>query len=141
MEKFSVSLPLTGEYLTTVRLTTGGLCALSGFDVDSTEDYKVCVTESLLILKRNGFKRAQICFEVGEMLACVVRGENRDETQEVDSLEEEISSIQGCYSRLVFFLPSPASLKPSCHRSFSNNIHSKTSIISIRQRRSIHLSR
>ena len=49
MEKFSVQLPLTGEYLTTVRLTTGGLCSLMGFDIDSAEDFKVCVTESLLI--------------------------------------------------------------------------------------------
>ena len=54
MDKFLVTLPLTGEYLTTVRLTTGGLCALAGFDVDEAEDYKVCVTESLLILK-HGF--------------------------------------------------------------------------------------
>ena len=91
MEQFSVTLPLTGEYLTTVRLTTGGLCALAGFDVDTTEDYKVCVTESLLILKRNGFQTAQICFEVGEMLSCIVRGENRAEDQNGDALEEEIS--------------------------------------------------
>lgn len=56
MENFCVSLPLSSEYLTTVRLTTGGLCALCGFDVDSAEDFKVCVTESLLILKRNGFR-------------------------------------------------------------------------------------
>jgi hypothetical protein len=38
MGKFSVTLPLTGEYLTTVRLTTGGLCALADFDVDASED-------------------------------------------------------------------------------------------------------
>ena len=50
MDKFSIRLPLTGEYLTTVRLTTAGLCSLAGLDVDFIEDYKVCVTESLLIL-------------------------------------------------------------------------------------------
>ena len=50
MNIFSITLPLTGEYLTTVRLTTGGICALADFDVDSTEDFKVCVTECLLIL-------------------------------------------------------------------------------------------
>ena len=75
MDKFSVTLPLTGEYLTTVRLTTGGLCALAGFDVESAEDYKVCVTESLLILKRNGFLKATIEFTVGESLACSICGE------------------------------------------------------------------
>ena len=60
MDKFSVTTPLTGEYLTTVRLTTGGLCALVGFDVETAEDYKVCVTESLLILKRNGFMTSKL---------------------------------------------------------------------------------
>ena len=90
MEKFSVSLPLTGEYLTTVRLTTGGLCSLVGFDVDLAEDYKVCVTESLLILKRNGFTRAEISFTVGESLACAVCGTEKGGKRE-DSIEDEIS--------------------------------------------------
>lgn len=90
MEKFSVSLPLTGEYLTTVRLTVGGLCSLVGFDVDLAEDYKVCVTESLLILKRNGFLRADLEFTVGETLACAVIGvDNGGEKEE--SIEDEIS--------------------------------------------------
>lgn len=90
MDKFSVTLPLTGEYLTTVRLTTGGLCALAGFDVDSTEDYKVCVTESLLILKRNGFANATIEFSVGEMLGCHIVGLNLG-VQVEESTENEIS--------------------------------------------------
>ena len=90
MEKFCVSLPLTGEYLTTVRLTTGGLCALAGFDVDAAEDYKVCVTESLLILKRNGFRSANIQFTVGETLGCLVCG--LDGGAEVEeTLEDDIS--------------------------------------------------
>lgn len=76
MEKFSVSMPLSNEYLTTVRLATGGLCALCGFDVDSAEDFKVCVTESLLILKRNGFQAAEISFGVGEKLSCTVSGQD-----------------------------------------------------------------
>lgn len=90
MEKFLVELPLTGEYLTTVRLTTGGLCALAGFDVDAAEDYKVCVTESLLILKRNGFTRASIAFTLGDALACNVCGNGKTGDKE-DSLEDEIS--------------------------------------------------
>ena len=90
MGKFSVTLPLTGEYLTTVRLTTGGLCSLVGFDVDGAEDYKVCVTESLLILKRNGFTTATIEFSVGEALACRVMGAEVGGEQE-DSFEDEIS--------------------------------------------------
>lgn len=90
MEKFSVTLPLTGEYLTTVRLTTGGLCALAGFDVDSAEDYKVCVTESLLILKRNGFNTATIDFTIAETLGCNVQGKDSSGERE-EGMEDEIS--------------------------------------------------
>lgn len=90
MEKFSVTLPLTGEYLTTVRLTTGGLCSLVGFDVDGTEDFKVCVTESLLILKRNGFTSATIDFSVDEALGCEVSGKDND-GEKADHFEDEIS--------------------------------------------------
>ena len=90
MDKFSITLPLTGEYLTTVRLTTGGICALADFDVESTEDFKVCVTESLLILKRNGFERATIEFTVSDMLLCDVRGEG-EYGEKTESMEEEIS--------------------------------------------------
>lgn len=90
MEKFTVHLPLTGEYLTTVRLTTGGLCALVGFNVDEAEDFKVCVTESLLILKRNGFKRATIEFSVCERLGCAVCGSETGGEKE-ETLEDEIS--------------------------------------------------
>lgn len=90
MEKFTVSLPLTGEYLTTVRLTTGGLCSLVGFDVDTAEDFKVCVTESLLILKRNGFTTATIAFEVDELLSCSVCGAERGGEKDL-GMEDEIS--------------------------------------------------
>lgn len=95
MDTFSVSLPLTGEYLTTVRLTTGGLCALAGFDVDTAEDYKVCVTESLLILKRSGYTRADITFTVGEKLGCAVCGKERIGERE-QSAEDEISRALLC---------------------------------------------
>ncbi len=90
MEKVFIAVPLTGEYLTTVRLTTGGLCALAGFDVDETEDFKVCVTESLLILKRNGYTRASITFAVDEKLGCSIQGEECYGEKE-NSLEDEIS--------------------------------------------------
>ena len=116
MEKFSVKLPLTGEYLTTVRLTTGGLCSLAGFDVDTAEDYKVCVTESLLILRRNGFSVAEIEFGVGQTLSCCVCGlEKNGEKQE--GMEDEISrallsallgtvdfsvDADGCTQKIVF---------------------------------------
>ena len=90
MNKFSVVLPLSGEYLTTVRLTAGGLCALAEFDVDSAEDFKVCVTESLLILKRNGYTSASIDFLVDETLGCKICGKEKGGVVE-DSLDDEIS--------------------------------------------------
>lgn len=89
MENFCVSLPLSSEYLTTVRLTTGGLCALCG----STwigEDFKVCVTESLLILKRNGFRAADISFRTAESLACTVSGKEKGEPEE-KTADDDIS--------------------------------------------------
>ena len=90
MEKFCVTLPLTGEYLTTVRLTTGGLCSLVGFDVDATEDFKVCVTECLLILNRNGFAAATISLTLGRELACEITGEQL-KGDIIDTPENDIS--------------------------------------------------
>ena len=95
MDKFLMTTPLTGEYFTTVRLAVGGVCALAGFDVDAAEDFKVCVTESLLILKRNGFSRAQIEFTVGESLGCSLRGIEKGEMPD-EALEEEISRALLC---------------------------------------------
>ena len=89
MGEFSIKMPLNGEYMTTVRLTVGGLCALAGFDVDSAEDYKVCVTESLLILQRNGFANATLTFQVGETLSCALVGESAGEP--TTTAEDEIS--------------------------------------------------
>ena len=90
MKTFSIILPLDNEYLTTVRLTTGGVCALAGFDVESTEDFKVCVTESLLLLKRSGFASARIAYTVDEPLLCEVVGEDRT-CEKQTGVEDEIS--------------------------------------------------
>lgn len=90
MKNFSIALPLNTEYFTTVRLTTGGVCALANFDVESTEDFKVCVTESLLILKRNGFSTARISYLLGEPLLCEIVGEEREGEVE-EGLDDEIS--------------------------------------------------
>ncbi len=90
MEKFCVTLPIEGEYLTTVRLTVGGLCALVGLDLDSAEDYKVCVTESLLLLKRNGYTVAEIVFSIEDNLTFSVQGKERSGKVE-ESIEDDIS--------------------------------------------------
>ncbi len=90
MEKFTVNTPLKGEYFTTLRLTAGGLCALAGFNLDETEDFKVCVTESLLILKRNGFSSAEVEFTLGDALRCRIEGKECQGVKE-DGIEDEIS--------------------------------------------------
>ena len=90
MKNFSISLPLDSEFFTTVRLTTGGVCALADFDVESTEDFKVCVTESLLILKRSGFTSARIGYALGQPLLCEVVGETRMDKRE-EGVDDEIS--------------------------------------------------
>lgn len=89
-DAFALSLPLGSEYLTTVRLTVGGICALADFDIDKTEDIKVCVTEGLLLLSRNGFSRANMTLCVGDDLAISLSGEGvRTKTEQAE--EDEIS--------------------------------------------------
>lgn len=84
-----LTLPLDGEYMTTVRLTTGGVCSLAGVDVDATEDCKVCVTESLLLLKRNGYAGACVRLTKGDRLFVFVEGLER--TGKAEDEEDEIS--------------------------------------------------
>ena len=87
MSNFSIISPLESEYFTTVRLTTGGVCALADFDVESTEDFKVCVTECLLLLKRSGFSSARISYTLGQPLLCEIVGQERTgEMEEEDGI-------------------------------------------------------
>ena len=63
MKVMSLEFQLSIEIMTPVRLVTGGICALAGFDLDDAEDCKVCVTESLLLLLHRGGKNVQVSFE------------------------------------------------------------------------------
>ena len=58
----SLDCQLNSELMTTVRLTTGGICSYAGLDIDATEDCKVCVTESLLLLMHGGYPQARVSF-------------------------------------------------------------------------------
>ena len=88
-EEMTLTFPLKSEFLTTVRLATGGVCSLAGLDLDESEDCKVCVTESLLILKRNGYGAACVSFDAEEGLRVCVKGEEKGEGS--PSEEDEIS--------------------------------------------------
>lgn len=58
----SLGFELNRELMTTLRLATGGVCSLAGLDIDETEDCKVCVTESLLLLMHCGYPSARVSF-------------------------------------------------------------------------------
>lgn len=89
---FSMQFPLGRELMTTVRLVTGGICSLAGFDLDSSEDCKVCVTESLLLLLHGGCCSARVEFLRGERLRVVLTGEGGRTEREERTVEEEISA-------------------------------------------------
>lgn len=86
---FELSFPLSGEIMTTVRLAAGGVCALCGLDLETGEDCKVCITESLLLLRHRGFLSARVRFSRGERLLVDIEGEEAGEA--APSPEDEIS--------------------------------------------------
>ncbi len=75
MKDFTVSFSLSdSEYLTAVRLVVGAICSASDEDIDATEDFKVCVTESCIILKNCGFENAVITFKADGGVGAEVEG-------------------------------------------------------------------
>ncbi len=75
MKEFEVKFNLAdSEYMTALRLVTGAVCNVHQLDVDTLEDFKVCVTESAIILKNCGFERASVVFGGGNGVVCTVTG-------------------------------------------------------------------
>lgn len=89
-ELLNCKVALEKDLLTTIRLSTGGICSAIGIDVEESEDVKLCVTESLLLLMRRGFLNANVVFSVEEGLYVTVHGENCNR-EEGASDEDEIS--------------------------------------------------
>ena len=55
MKEFEVRFHLCdSEYMTALRLVCGAVGSAHGLDLDALEDFKVCVTESAIILKIAG---------------------------------------------------------------------------------------
>ncbi len=76
MKDFKVAFHLSDSvYITALRLVAGAICSAHDVDIDAAEDFKVCVTESVLILKGCGFADAEITFFGGDGVGCEVRGE------------------------------------------------------------------
>ncbi len=86
----TLQFPLKREIMTTVRLVTGGVCSLAGLGLDASEDCKVCVTESLLLLIRRGYTEAKVSFCRDETLKICLEGSGETVSAE-PSVEEEIS--------------------------------------------------
>ena len=63
------------SYMTALRLVAGAVCSAHDIDVDASEDFKVCITESAIILKDSGFESVSIVFGGEDKLVCTVTGE------------------------------------------------------------------
>ncbi len=76
MKEINVNFSLAdSEYMTALRLVAGSVLAANDRDVDVIEDFKVCVTESVIILKNCGFGRVSATFGTDGGVYCVVCGE------------------------------------------------------------------
>lgn len=75
MKTFTVEFYLTdSEYMTALRLVAGAVCSAADVDVDELEDFKVCVTESALILKNGGFERVKAEFDTVKGVSATLTG-------------------------------------------------------------------
>ncbi len=86
MKEFKISFSLSdSRYLTALRLAVGGVCAAADLDIDLTEDFKVCVTESCLILKNCGFSSADVILNTSGGVSAEVCGENAEKLLDGDN--------------------------------------------------------
>ncbi len=75
MKTFTVEFYLSdSEYLTALRLVAGAVCSVADVDVDAVEDFKVCVTESALILKNGGFECVRAEFDTAKKVKATLSG-------------------------------------------------------------------
>ena len=100
----SLNCQLNSELMTTVRLATGGICSHVGLDIDATEDCKVCVTESLLLMMHGGYPSARVSFyeDGGIQVRIQAEGEKPKDKKCVDD---------GISSALLFALANDVNMK------------------------------
>lgn len=99
MKLLSLDFPLNPDIMTTVRLVTGGVCALVGFGIDDAEDCKVCVTESLLLLLHGGASSASLRFDRDDSLKISLEAENSSKVS--DEAEISIALLNALVDDLV----------------------------------------
>ena len=99
MKEFTVKFHLSdSEYMTALRLVCGAVCSAHEMDVDALEDFKVCVTESAIILKNCGFETVTAVFGGGEHLVCTVQGEGGNPVEGENELSLALISalVENC---------------------------------------------
>ena len=99
MKEFSLKFNLAdSEYLTALRLVTGAVCSAHEVDLDTLEDFKVCVTESAIILKNCGFEKVSVVFMGGEKVCCTLTGEGGTPKEGENELSLALISalVSGC---------------------------------------------
>ncbi|MCD8307179.1 MAG: hypothetical protein LUD51_02995 [Clostridia bacterium] len=75
MNKLTLKFDLQDSvYNTAIRVVAGAVCMINDEDMDDIEDFKVCVTESLLIFKSCGYESAECAFSVENGTVCEIRG-------------------------------------------------------------------
>lgn len=99
MKEFAVKFHLADSaYITALRLVAGAVCSAYDIDVDTLEDFKVCVTESAIILKDCGFEKITVTFGGEECLCCTVEGEGGEpkESENEFSLALISALVENC---------------------------------------------
>lgn len=75
MKEITVKFHLEDSaYITALRLVAGAVCSAHDVDLDTLEDFKVCVTESAIILKNCGFEEVEVTFVKRDFLCCEIAG-------------------------------------------------------------------
>lgn len=103
-ELLSLDFQLNSDLMTTLRLTTGGVCSLVGLDLEETEDCKVCITESLLLIMHAGYPAARVRFaeDGGVYVSIEAQGER---------VEGKEAPDDGISSALLFALAQDVNLE------------------------------
>lgn len=99
MKEFSVKFHLADSgYFTALRLVTGAVCSLRDIDVETMEDFKVCVTESALLLKSSGYESCECVFGGDGGVSCTLSGEGGSpaESEGEFSLALISALVEGC---------------------------------------------
>ena len=100
-----LKIPLESDLMTTVRLLTGGVCSLVGLGLEESEDCKVCVTESLLLLKHGGCRAAHLTFVREGGIRVTIEGEGLVALPGLGAGMPDAAALDGDASLLDVALP------------------------------------